>query len=369
LNSHVLYSTDCFLDLIECGAYATGSNFSGFKPYIDSLVDMGFPIAEIHPDGTCTITKHESENGIVTKFNITAQLLYELQGTIYLNPDVAADLSGITITETGVNRVSVSHVKGLPPPSTTKVIVAAIGGYQAEAAFYINGLDAPAKAQLARLQLHDALKHANLSKLSIEVYGSQPEDPRSQNSGTVYMRVFAQSRTLEGISAKVFKEPVYAMRMQTYPGYHVNLDFRTMDPKMFVELTSAVIPLDMLDHHVLMGGTRVATVSGPKAIQTSKPQKTATYPTKRPSSDTADPVPLDSFGPTQRAPLGSIVHARSGDKGDNVNVGFFVRNEDEYPWLRTFLSLQRIKELFADDWKDSFGVERCEFPSIWAVHL
>ncbi|KAK6429098.1 hypothetical protein LTR95_014752, partial [Oleoguttula sp. CCFEE 5521] len=92
--------------LIECGPYACGANFSGFKGYLDQLVDLAFPIAEILADGTCYISKPETMNGTVNKFNITAQLLYELQGELYLNPDVVANLTNIQIESTGQeNRV------------------------------------------------------------------------------------------------------------------------------------------------------------------------------------------------------------------------------------------------------------------------
>ena len=78
--------------LIECGPYACGANFSGFKEFLPELVDLAFPIAEIKSNGECFISKPKSMNGVVNKFNITAQLLYELQGEIYLNPDVVADI-------------------------------------------------------------------------------------------------------------------------------------------------------------------------------------------------------------------------------------------------------------------------------------
>jgi hypothetical protein len=87
------------------------------------------------------------------------------------------------------------------------------------------------------------------------------------------------------------------------------------------------------------------------------------------------PVSLETFGPTQLAPLGSIVHARSGDKANNSNIGFFVQHDDEYPWLQSFLTVPRLKLLFGDDWTDNTEdgaerrVERCEFPKILAVHF
>jgi hypothetical protein len=183
------------------------------------LVDLSFPIAEILSSGECVITRQREFAGTVNKFNITAQLLYELQGTDYLNPDVVADLKNITIEDTNqVDRVFVSGVTGSPPPPTTKTIVAAPGGYQAETCYYLNGLDVFKKAEMMKAQLDRAFRNANFCKLSIQLYGSPVENSRSQAAGTVMLRVFAQARKKEDIAADKFKIPLYALRMQSYPG-------------------------------------------------------------------------------------------------------------------------------------------------------
>ncbi|KAH0830863.1 hypothetical protein FOPE_02009 [Fonsecaea pedrosoi] len=352
--------------LIECGPYVVGANFSGFKDFLPELVDLTFPVAEIDSTGGCIITKSTQGGGHVTPETVKAQLLYELQGHLYLNPDVVADLSQVQVeAQAGQkDRVMIHGVKGLPPPSTTKVMVAAPGGYQAEATFYINGLDVEAKVAMMRQQLDHILKGNKFSRFSVEQYGSQVDNPRSQQGGTVQLRVFAQARNKVDIEAPSFKIPIYALRMQSYPGYHMNLDFRTMDPRPFMEIFPAVMPLCIIHHRVVLSTGR--------HIKVDPPQKTVEYPVMRPSSDTEDPIDLQSLGPTEKAPLGSIVHARSGDKADNSNIGFFVRHDDEYPWLKTYLTVSRLKELFGDDWQKGNPdrrVERVEFPGINAVHL
>ncbi|KAF2177074.1 DUF1446-domain-containing protein [Zopfia rhizophila CBS 207.26] len=350
--------------LIECGPYATGANFSGFKDFLPELVDLGFPIAEILPSGQCYITKPEGAAGIVNRFNITAQLLYELQGALYLNPDVVADISRVSIENTRErDRVFVSGAVGHPPPPTTKVMIAAPGGYQAEATYYINGLDISEKEDMMKRQLNHVFKGNKFSKLSAELYGSPAANPRSQQAGTAMLRVFAQARKKEDIGTEKFKIPIYSLRMQSYPGYHMNLDFRTMDPKPFMEIFPATINLSAIDHRVVLKGKKISIQPSPL---------TAEYPKQRPSYETEHPVPLDSFGQTKNAPLGSIVHARSGDKANNSNVGFFVRHDDEYPWLQSFMTVDRLIALFGDDWKADeceSRVERSEFPRVLAVHF
>ncbi|THX86740.1 DUF1446-domain-containing protein [Aureobasidium pullulans] len=346
--------------LIECGPYATGANFSGFKQFLSELVDLAFPIAEITPSGTCYITKPDSMNGVVNKFNITSQLLYELQGQMYLNPDVVADIGSIRIEETGrKNCVSITGCKGFPPPATTKVMVAAPGGWQAETTYYINGLDVQEKAQMMKQQLQSIFSGSKFSKFSAELYGTQVDNPSSQQAGTVMLRVFAQARRKEDIAAEKFKIPLYSLRMQSYPGYHMNLDFRTMEPKQFYEIFPATIPQATINHEAVVAG---------QTISIPPPRRTQHYPVQRPSSETATAIDLESFGPTERRPLGTVVHARSGDKANNSNAGFFVRHADEYPWLQSLLTVNKLKELLQDDYA-GHSIERCEFPSILAVHF
>lgn len=352
--------------LIECGPYVVGANFSGFKGFLSDLVDFAFPIAEISSEGHAVITRAASGGGHVTKETVTAQLLYELQGHLYLNPDVVGDLSEIRVENEGreQDRVRVYGAKGMAPPSSTKVMVAAPGGYQAEATFFINGLDVQSKAQMMKKQLEYTFRENNFSKFSVELYGSQVEDPTSQQAGTVQLRVFAQARRKEDIDASKFKIPIYALRMQSYPGYHMNLDFRTMDPKPFMEIFPALMPQDAIQQQVMLRSD--CTISVPP------PKYTEEYAVLRPSYETAEAADLSTFGPTERAPLGSIVHARSGDKADNSNIGFFVRQGDEYPWLRAFLTVERLKWLFGEDWSKcnpNRRVERVEFAHLHAVHL
>lgn len=210
---------NCEEDLIECGPYATGANFSGFKDYLSTLVDLPFGIAEILPTGDSFITKPEGTSGVVNKYNIIGQLLYELQGELYLNPDVVADLSSVTVENTlQPDRVFVTGSRGYSPPSTTKAMIAATGGYQCESTFYLNGLDIAEKAQMIKQQLEKAFEDSNFSKLSIELYGTQAVNPQSQQQGTVFLRIFAQARKLESIAAPRFRDIVYALRMQSYPG-------------------------------------------------------------------------------------------------------------------------------------------------------
>ncbi|KAH7142124.1 duf1446 domain-containing protein [Dactylonectria macrodidyma] len=347
--------------LIECGPYVTGANFSGVRPYLEGMVDLGFPIAEIASDGSTIITKNPKHAGVVDELNVRAQFLYEIQGTDYINPDVIADIQNIKIENTNdKDRVKVSGAIGSPPPPTTKAITVSIGGYQAEATFYMNGLDLDAKERFMRQQIKHAFKDSNFTDLSIERYGSSVPNPSNQASGTVSIRVLVKGKERAHIDEKIFRTRIYALRMQFYAGYHMSLDFRTMSPKMYMELFPGLISYESLPHQVVIDD---------RVIDIKHHGITQAPPGQRPSYETAQPTDLAHFGTTVKVPLGAVAHARSGDKGDNCNVGFFVRSAQEYLWLQSYLTVDRVKLLLGEDYRPSVRVERCEFPRIWAVHF
>lgn len=65
--------------------------------------------------------------------------------------------------------------------------------------------------------------------------------------------------------------------------------------------------------------------------------------------------------------LNDLAHARSGDKGDTVNVGIIARNQDDYDFLCSYLTAERVKAHFGDMVKGS--VERFELPNLHAINF
>ena len=137
--------------LLECGAQVTGGYFAdpGFKDVPD-LAHVGFPLAELAPDGTMTITKPRGTGGLVSRATVTEQLLYEVHDpTAYLTPDVVLDMSGVTIAETGPDRVAVAGARGRPRPERLKVTVSVDGNWLGEGGISYAGPNAAARARLA----------------------------------------------------------------------------------------------------------------------------------------------------------------------------------------------------------------------------
>ncbi|PVH71477.1 DUF1446-domain-containing protein [Cadophora sp. DSE1049] len=257
--------------LIECGTYVTGGNFCGFKR-IEPYVDLAFPIAEVHNDGHCVITKQPGQNGCVSTDTVRCQLVYEIQGRYYYNPDVIADLSSLTVSQQAKDRVSLSGFRGFQPPQTLKVAVQAYAGYQAEILIYAVGLDVEKKAESFELQTRKMLKEVHggeeALKVSIELIGSCKLDPKSQASATTVIRVFAQATKKETLSHSKFMFPVIENLCQAFPGFIPNLEYlRTSQPKPYLSYFPCLLDRAKVDMQVhFLGQTETMVVRhGPGA--------------------------------------------------------------------------------------------------------
>src|SRR5206468_10253461 len=116
---------------------------------VPDIARIGFPIAEMHADGSFVVTKHPGTGGLVSVGTVTAQLLYEIQGPRYLNPDATARFDSIRLEQAGPDRVRVSGVRGEPPPATTKVCINYLGGYRNSMTFVLARLDVEANVETA----------------------------------------------------------------------------------------------------------------------------------------------------------------------------------------------------------------------------
>lgn len=133
--------------LIECGAQSTGGIFSRWNDRLD-LSNLGYPIAEVHADGNCVITKPENTGGCVTTETVAEQLVYEIgDPERYMTPDVVADFSRVTLTQQAADRVLVEHAQGTRAPETYKVSMAYRDGFAGSAMIVVAGPDVVRKAE------------------------------------------------------------------------------------------------------------------------------------------------------------------------------------------------------------------------------
>lgn len=332
--------------LTECSSYSCGGNFSGFKSLEwKGWHDIGFPIAEISSTGAVIITKNKNSGGEVSTQTLTSQLLYEIQGPWYFNSDVTAILTDLWFEQLGTDRVALRGVKADLPPSTTKIGLTAKGGYQAEVHWFLCGLDIASKARMMEAQARHLLRPymSNFTKLEFTLNGSAAPDSPSQNAATVDFRIFVQAPTAADIAPARFLRPCVDPIMQGYPGATPTRDIRQAYPKAINEYYVTLLPQSDVQHKVhLWDG---------EELEIPQPPRSKTFPPQQPSEPEAKNVKSRDWGPTTRGPLGWIVHARSGDKGSNANVGFWVRFADEWEWVRDLLSIATVKRLLGEEYK------------------
>lgn len=210
-------------------------------------------------------------------------------------------------------------------------------------------------------QIRSVLDESKYHTLAFRTNGSCPEDPSNQDSATVDLRIFAQSTDKSALSAHNFFRPCTDTIMQSYPGATFATDARQAEPKPYYEYWVALIAQASAKHTVILPHKGVS-------VEIPPPTDTEDFLYEQPSYETVSPASLDTFGAAAMAPLGHVVHARSGDKGSDANVGFFVRNQDEWDWLRSLLTVDKIKEMLGSDYNGD-RIDRFELPSIWGKSL
>ncbi|MEU1150306.1 acyclic terpene utilization AtuA family protein [Streptomyces sp. NPDC005863] len=343
--------------VLECGAQATGGNYAFFAEHakgLDALRHPGFPLAEIHEDGSSVITKHDGTGGFVDVGTVTAQLLYETQGARYLGPDVTARLDTVTLTRDGPDRVRVDGVRGEAPPPTLKVGLNRLGGFRNEVVFVLTGLDIDAKADLVRAQLEDALDRAPARPADVrwELARTDRPDAPTEEGASALLRLVVRDADADTVG-RTLSGAAIELALSGYPGFHVTAPPGKGSPYGVFE--AAYVERAGVDHvAVLPGGKRVAV---PPGDDTLVPQDLPAPPL---------PAPLPP-GPTRRAPLGLVAGARSGDKGGDANVGVWVRTDDAWRWLAHELTVDRFRQLLPE--AADLTVVRHDLPNLRALNF
>lgn len=234
---------------IECGAYVTGGNSSGFKKYQDHYYNFSMGIAEINSDGTFVITKQPPKdgkwNGVVNDVTVRSQILYEIQGNVYLNPDVQGIIDDIVVTDQGNDRVLVTGVRGRAPPETTKAAICGVAGYQAEAFCFATGLDVEEKFETLKLQvakfMGDDVK--KFTTWDMTQYGVAKPDADEESLATAMLRIFAQAKTIAAFGpTKSLRGFVNPEGLGHFPGFHWQMDFRSESGEGAIHAACSVSP-------------------------------------------------------------------------------------------------------------------------------
>ena len=341
--------------VIECGPQATGGNFSGFRTIAD-LMQPGFPIAEIDADGSAVITKNPGTGGAVTRDTVTAQLLYEIGEPAYLNPDVTTHLDTATLTDLGDDRVEIRGVRGSAPPATTKVAITGVGGWENSVILALTGTDLDAKAALVERAVHRYVDAVDgLDAVAIDRIGQAQHDPDSQNGGTELLRIAVQG-TKEA-AGRAFSSRMVELALSSYPGMY------SLGPPQpgsaFGVYWPALLDQALLNHTVYHHDGTTETITPGRAAGGEV--------ARRAELSVAQSVQEPLTHDLVVASLGEIVHARSGDKGGDANLGVWVRDFHAWQWLRATLTVDELRHLLPET--RELAIERYELPNLGAINF
>ena len=340
--------------ILECGAQCTGGNYAFFKEVPD-LLRPGFPLAEMHEDGSFVITKHPGTGGLVSVGTVTAQLLYEIAGPEYPNPDVTARFDSIRLRQEAADRVHVSGIRGEPPPPTTKLCINYLGGFRNSMTFVLTGLDIETKARLAEETLWNLVGgREQFSEVYVSLQRSDHPDPARNEDAFAYLTVAVKDPDAAKVG-RAFSSKAVEMALASYPGFCMT----TLPGResQFGVYWPALVPSDVIEESVVIGDERTAV----PAVQISS---AALQTAAAPGLQLPGKPP---GGPLREEPLGRVCGARSGDKGGNANLGVWTRTPDAYHWLAEFLTLERLRELLPE--ARELEVGRYTFPNLLALNF
>jgi hypothetical protein len=344
--------------LLECGAQATGGNFTDWEE-VPGRADIGYPIAEVEADGSATITKPEGTGGLVSRATVGEQLLYEIGDPAdYRLPDVRCDFTDVRLSDAGEDRVRVEGAKGRPPTRELKVCATYLAGWRGGLMLTFYGFDATRKARAFAKDV-EARAGAKLvagglppfSELSEEVLGSRAHFGESADTDEVVLKLAARHPQAEGIAA-LLKEAA-GLGLAAPPGLCGFAGTRPK-PSPVVELFSFLLDRNEVSVSYELQGEQMPVpladgVDGDDSAGRSSP-----------------PVP-DLKEDMAEVALIEVAWARSGDKGNDANVGVIARDMDFLPYLWAQLTEEAVADRFAHVLEGD--VERYFLPGPGAINF
>jgi hypothetical protein len=260
---------------------------------------------------------------------------------------VVAHFDTVELTQHGPDRVAVSGVRGSPPPPTLKTGTNTAGGYRNAMTFVLTGLDIDAKARLVRTQLVDAVGREGL-EFTLARTDHADADSTETASALLHVHLTDADPVRAG---RAFSQAAVELTLASYPG--CTLTTLPGDARPFGVFTAGTVP-QFPYTAVLPGGAR-EVIEPPE--RTEEP-----WPVPRP-----EPPPVPPSGATLRVPLGTVVGARSGDKGGDANLGVWARDDTGYRWLHAYLTVGELRKLLPET--ADLEIDRYELPRLRALNF
>jgi len=364
--------------IIECGAQASGGNFTDWQK-VPSFVDIGFPILEYLEDGSFVVTKHRGTGGLVSCQTVREQLLYEMgDPQSYLTPDGIADFTSIQLEPDGPDRVRVSGVRGRKPTDFLKVSVAFEDGFKVSGSLIISGPDARPKAETFAevfwTRLRSELHRSGLPRIEHHLTEFIGDDATHRSltpphrPAEILLRLAARDHDQRKLA--VFRKLLPSLILSGPAGVAVTGGAPGISN--VVSYWPALIPQEQALPSVTIHAQKRLEPRSERSVEIREIPWPRTGGTPRADSPPGDPYPtslITGWDPTAtvRVPLLTIAHARSGDKGDTVNIGLIGRSPECYVWLRENVDVAEVKAWFGDVSRGK--VIRYLVPNLWALNF
>ncbi len=326
--------------IIECGAQCTGGNFTDWES-VDRFDNIGFPIIEVEKNGNFIVTKPKNTGGIVNFGTVAEQFLYEIGNpSSYLLPDVICDFTNVSIKDKGNDVVSVKGAKGSRPSNFYKVSATYQDGFKTVATLVIGGPKAVKKAYsvgnsiLKRTQ--DIFSEQNFSAykdINVSVIGSKDINDYDNFNGSneVVLRVAARHEEKDALI--ILSREIAQAATGMAPGIMNYLGGRpSISPS--INLFSFMFDKKKVNCQIDFNNT----LESVEIANTGKLNISTNISYANLGGNTSD------YNFETR--LINLAYARSGDKGNHVNVGIIARNSEYFSYIKKSLTPEKISSFF-----------------------
>ena len=354
--------------LLECGAQATGGNFTDWQDVAGDWHDMGYPIAVAFADGNFDITKPDGTGGLVSPLTVGEQMLYEIgDPASYLLPDVACDFRAVTIEQNSDNNVAVAGAKGRAPGTDYKVSATYQDGFKCSATMVIAGRDVVAKSKAVQTALLKRMAglfaqhgYADFDQIDGQIVGAESlyganAQPSAGQSREVIYRLAVRHGQKEALTLFT-KEFIGTVLCMVTGRCGIESGLPRVSP--MVGLYSFMLAKDQVTISVAVDGRSVDL----PALAGSNAELQA------PSADPESSDESSAEGGEQVVvALIDLAVARSGDKGDSANIGIIARDTAYLPAIRRSLTSAAVRQYFAHFANGE--VERFDVPGIHGLNF
>jgi len=308
------------------------------------------------------ITKHPGTGGLVSTDTVTAQLVYEIQSSRYLGPDVTVLLDSLDLTPDGDDRVRISGARGEAPPPTLKVCVNQLGGFRNQMEVVLTGLDIEDKAAWVRTQVEAALR-VRPAELDWSLARTDHPDASSEEAASARLRCVVRDPSSD-VVGRGFTGPLIELALASYPGFAATTPPTPATP--YGVYRAAHVPQESVTHTVHLPSGEAVVIEPPVVMSGG----VEAHVVRR--STSAGSVRGWSSGGSTRVPLGTFVHARSGDKGGDANLGLWVSAADPLveqraAWLLSVVTPEWVRGLLPE--AAELEVDVAPLPNLHAVNV